>query len=239
MNDPDRVEDRAVRDATARSGGRVATAGGASCLAHDHIPITEFNRALPTEAVVDVPAIADWFEGRAHTVFAPPGYLGLEEQLAALGYEHSGAWTKFVRGVEPAPARTDLRIAENTDPEVFALTTSAGFGLDVELARRTSGLVGARGWHCFAAWDGDEPAGAGMLYAEGEWGWLGVGSTRPAQRGRGAQAALLAARIDRARELGLGRLVTETGSGGGPSYRNIVRAGFHPAYERRNWRSPR
>ena len=239
MNELDRVEDRAVRDATLVGGGRAATAGGASCLAHDGIPIPEFNRALPTEAVVAVPAIAAWYAGRAHAVFVPPGYLGLEQQLEALGYERTGAWTKFARGVEPAPpAPTDLRIGENRDPEVFALTTSTGFGLDLELARRTSGLVGAPGWHCFAAWDGDEPAGSGMLYADGEWGWLGVGSTRPDRRGRGAQGALLAARIDRARELGVRRLVTETGSEAGPSYRNIVRAGFRPAYERSNWRSP-
>jgi hypothetical protein len=51
---------------------------------------------------------------------------------------------------------------------------------------------------------------------------------------------VLAARIERARELGLHLLVTETGApedpGAGTSYRNILRAGFEPAYVRPNYR---
>ena len=78
-----------------------------------------------------------------------------------------------------------------------------------------------------------------MLYANGDAGWLGVASTRADYRGRGAQSALLAARIERAGELGLRLLVTETGAAEddepGTSYRNILRAGFEPAYVRPNY----
>jgi GNAT superfamily N-acetyltransferase len=60
----------------------------------------------------------------------------------------------------------------------------------------------------------------------------------PALRGRGAQTALLRARIEAARELGCAVLVTETGEPAGrqpgASYRNIRRAGFEPAYVRQN-----
>ena len=52
----------------------------------------------------------------------------------------------------------------------------------------------------------------------------------------------MAARIGHARELGLELVVTETGERvpGRPSnsYRNIVRAGFRPAYVRPNFVSP-
>ena len=107
-----------------------------------------------------------------------------------------------------------------------------------ELAFELSALVGAAGWRCFVAWDGDEPAGGGALYVDGEVAWLGIGATRPAYRGRGSQSAILAARIETARALGVKQLATETGEQVGPSYRNIMRAGFAEAYLRPNWRSP-
>jgi hypothetical protein len=63
----------------------------------------------------------------------------------------------------------------------------------------------------------------------------------PHTRGRGAQGALLAARILVARRLGLRHVVVETGEpvGGGPgtSWRNILRAGFLPVFLRPFWRS--
>ena len=72
----------------------------------------------------------------------------------------------------------------------------------------------------------------------------GSASAPPGRRSAGGagRAALFAARIRHARELGLTQLVTETGERvpGRPSnsYRNIVRAGFRPAYVRPNFVSP-
>src|SRR5579859_489184 len=92
------------------------------------------------------------------------------------------------------------------------------------------------GWHCFVAYDGEQPAAAGALYVVGKLAWLGIAATVPGFRRRGAQTALLAARIRRASELGCTLLVTETGEAvdGRPagSYRNILRAGFEPRYLR-------
>ena len=236
MNELDLAEAHAVRDAVLLGGGRVATVGGAICFTHPHTAMTELNRAIPVGPSVDVAAISSWFEGRAHSVCVPPGYLGLEEQLAGRGYTLDGAWLKFRRAVEPpATATTDLRVEETTDREAFALVSGEGSGMPHELAHELSALVGAAGWHCFVAWDGDEPAGGGALYVDGEIGWLGVGATRPAFRKRGSQSAILAARIDAARALGVKRLTTETGEQVESSYRNITRAGFAEAYRRSNY----
>ena len=64
----------------------------------------------------------------------------------------------------------------------------------------------------------------------------------PSHRGRGAQSAILAARVERARERGLRVLITETGvprdGRPGASYRNIVKSGFEPTYVRPNYASP-
>lgn len=101
----------------------------------------------------------------------------------------------------------------------------------------------SEGWHCFVAFAGDEPAAAGALFAEGSVGWLGAAATRPAFRRRGGQRAVVAARIERARELGLTTLVVETEAPtedcAAGSHRNIVRAGFREEYIRPNWLSPR
>lgn len=243
MNELERIEAQALRDAVVLGGGRAGMAGGAMCVAHERVPIPELNRAIPVGQHVDVGAIAGWFAGGPHAVAVPPGYVGLEEMLAAHGYAPGYGWMKFRRPDADAPAvEPGLRVEESLDREAFALANGEGFGIPPELAYELCGFVGAPGWHCFVAWAGDEPAGSAALYADGRDAWLGIGATRPAFRRRGAQTALLAARIARARELGASTLSTETGERreGAPnqSYRNILRAGFREAYPRPNWRSP-
>jgi GNAT superfamily N-acetyltransferase len=243
VNELERIEAQAMRDAVVLAGGEAAMVGGAMCFSYEAAPGPELNRAIPIGAHVDVAAIARWFGGRAHAVAVPPGYVGLEESLAAHGYERGYAWMKFSRGDAPAPdAPTELCVEESLDAEAFALAAGEGFGLPPDLAAGLGGIVGAPGWHCFVAWDRDEPAAAGALYADGGRAWLGIAATRPAFRRRGAQGAILAARIGCARDLGARRLSTETGERvpGRPdqSYRNILRAGFGEAYLRPNWRSP-
>lgn len=72
-------------------------------------------------------------------------------------------------------------------------------------------------------------------------GWLGIAATLPEYRRRGAQSALLAARIRAAGGSGCELVVTETGAlvDGKPSnsYRNILRAGFELDYVRANYLS--
>ena len=231
MNELERVEAQALRDAVAAGGGRSETVGGAACVTHPRIAMTELNRAIRLGAHVDAAAINAWFDGRAHIVCESPGYVGLAESLRALGYEPAGAWTKFRRGDAPAPPpTTDLRVEQTVDPDAFSVAT----GLPRELA----GFVGEPGWLHFVAWDGDEPVGSGALYTDGALAWVGVGATRENWRGRGAQSALLAARIEAGRRLGVREFATETGEDGGPSNRNILRAGFEEAYRRPNWHSP-
>lgn len=242
MNEADRVEAQAMRDVIVLGGGRADLVGGAMCFSQPTAPAPELNRALPVGQTVDVGAIAAWFGAQPHSVAVPPGYLGLEQQLAAHGYAPGYAWMKFDRADDPAErVETDLRIGPTLDPDVLALTISEGFGLPGGGASALSGIVGAPGWTILIAWSADEPAACGALYADGPWAWLGVAATRPAFRRRGAQRALLAARIDAGRAAGATRFVTETGERveGRPdqSYRNILRSGFREAYLRPNWQA--
>ena len=100
-------------------------------------------------------------------------------------------------------------------------------------------LVGRSGWHCYLTRDGDESAGAGALFVDGEHAWLGFGATRPPFRKRGSQSALFHRRIADAALHGARHVSTETGvpqpGQPAPSYANILRAGFEVAYVRPNW----
>jgi GNAT superfamily N-acetyltransferase len=243
MSELERVETQALRDATILCGGRAQTVGGAECRMHPRTTGPEFNHAVPVGANVDVAEIARWFAGHPHVVSVPPGHPGLEESLAESGYEAASVWMECDRDDEPAAVTaTDLHVEETSDAEAFVVAASEGFGMPRELARELMRFVGAPGWACFVAWDQAEPAACGAVYCNGDQAWLGIGATRPSHRRRGAQGALLAARIEHARAAGARRLTTETGAlvDGKPSnsYRNILRAGFTEAYLRPNWRSP-
>jgi GNAT superfamily N-acetyltransferase len=200
----------------------------------------EVNRIMGLTALEQLDALEPLYRGGPYGVSLDPETgLGpaLEERGLHLGYP----WQKFVRGVEPMKAgrKTELAVATARSGEDFGLAFAAGYGLPEDIGLWMARLHDREDWHCLVAYDGDEPVGTGALFVSGRMGWLGCAATLPTHRGRGAQGAILAARIDRARELGCTQLVTETGVARGttigPSHRNIVRSGFEPAYVRPNY----
>ena len=245
----------APRSFAARHGFAVREIGSATCLALAACPeLLLLNRAMglglaapATEESLD--EIVRFYASPGVPWMVPLGPGARPPELAAWlearGFAPGYAWMKFEHGPEPPPAaETDLRV-EDVGPEcadAFAETFLAGYGAPAELEELLAALVGRPGWHCFIAFDGCAPAATGALYVRGALGWLGVAATLPEYRRRGAQGALLAARIRRAAEVGCTRLVTETGEriGDRPSvsYRNILRSGFAEAYIRPNFVSP-
>jgi GNAT superfamily N-acetyltransferase len=212
--------------------------GDALAVRVDGLPAQVLNRIVGLYDLAHMEELEAVYGERRYWVSLDPE-AGLDDDLVARGYVADGAWQKFERGVEPIQRRTELDISEARAPRDLAVVLSATWAAPPAEADWFAALVSHRGWHCFAAYDDHRPVAAGMLYAEEEVGWLGATSTMVEHRGRGAQSALLAARIERARELGLRLLVTETeapeGSQPGPSFRNVARAGFEPAYVRPNY----
>jgi GNAT superfamily N-acetyltransferase len=146
--------------------------------------------------------------------------------------------------LEPAPPpETDLRVEEvGADrASAFADVFARAYGTPDVTRPLLERIPGREGWRCFAAFDGDTPAATGALFVTGSVGWVGAGGTLPEFRRRGAQGALLAARIEAGVAAGCETLVTETGEPvegrPGSSYRNLVRAGFEPLYVRQNYLS--
>jgi GNAT superfamily N-acetyltransferase len=156
---------------------------------------------------------------------------------------HKRTWAKFARDASPArEAVTDLSIREVGAEGAAALGTvvAKGFGCPGVVADWVAALPGRRGWHCFGAFYGTDLVASGVVFTDGPNAWFGFGATLEEYRGRGAQAALLAARIEAARAAGCSILSTETGipheGEPAPSFKNILRAGFLVAYSRPNLR---
>lgn len=166
--------------------------------------------------------------------------------LGEAGLEAARGWMKFRRGREAPPeARTDLEIrpAVPADAEALGRIVADAFDLGPGAAPWIGRLIGRPGWHVYMSFDGETPAGTGSMFVQDGIAYLDWGATAPSFRGRGAQSAVLARRIADALDLGCRLLVTATGEDvpGDPqhSYKNILRAGFEPAYIRKNYAPPR
>jgi hypothetical protein len=162
--------------------------------------------------------------------------------LAEAGLNSRDRWTKVYRAAGAAsPVETDLRIETATEnhADAFAEVTTNGFGMPAAWRPWIASTVGRPRWRHYLAWDGDEPMAAAALFVHDDVGWLGVASTLPAARRRGAQGALMARRLEDGHTLGCRWFVTETGEDlparPNPSYRNMMRAGFAVAYHRQNF----
>ncbi len=167
---------------------------------------------------------------------------GIDRLLGEAGLEPARGWVKFDRGPGPAPkAESSLEVREIGEEHVdeFGRIAASGFGLAPEAAPLFRGLIERSGFRLYMTFDGDAPAGTGLLSIDGDRAWFDWAATDPEFRRHGSQRALLARRIEDAVDAGCTRLFTATGEAvpGDPqhSYHNIVWAGFEPKVLRENW----
>jgi GNAT superfamily N-acetyltransferase len=110
----------------------------------------------------------------------------------------------------------------------------------VRLAERHEGIAwpdylrsaGTPGFHHFMAFDDGRPIATAVLCVLGDLGYLGAALTAQPFRGRGAQQALIARRVEAAVLLGCRILVSETLSILKDSLGNLQKAGFTPVFEK-------
>ncbi|WP_423199819.1 MULTISPECIES: hypothetical protein [unclassified Cupriavidus] len=230
--------------------------GAIALLACRGLPSTEFNRALNISADMTTPvpaldAAVAWLSehGEAWAVQCPPATLAdpaLRDWLADRQLRPTGTgWAKFTRGAAPPVAvATDMtvRAVEAGQADAFGRVVQAGYGLPAHCATWFAALVQRPRWRTYLACEGSIPVAAAALFQDGDRGWLGVDTTLPGYRRRGAQSALIAARIADGLAAGITAFGAETGNPpaetatGYSSYRNFCRAGFRLAYVRSNFR---
>ncbi|HEU4568313.1 MAG TPA: GNAT family N-acetyltransferase [Marmoricola sp.] len=174
---------------------------------------------------------------------APEAEGARPELLQAHGLERGSTWVKFMGPLpDLPPVATDLRVdaVGPADVEEAATVVITGFeapqGLMTEWC---ADQMRRPHWGAFAAWEGDRIVAAGMLFVHGDTAHLVGAATLPQARGRGAQSALMRARVEEARHRGCRWIGTETGAESpespNPSLHNMRRLGFTELYERRNW----
>jgi GNAT superfamily N-acetyltransferase len=131
-------------------------------------------------------------------------------------------------GHSPVQFKTDFEIREVSAAEIEAARGQLGDTLWPEFARSE----GKDGFFHYMAFDGARAVAIATLCVFEDLGYLMAAATAESHRQRGAQQALIAARIERAEQLGASILVSETLTMLEHSLRNLQRAGFREVYEK-------
>ena len=198
-----------------------------------------------------VAAIEEFFSERDAPVFhevSPLADPGLMDVLNQRGYEPFECTSVLVRPIRVGPPASPddslvrVRLVTDDDHEEWAGTSARGWSEQPELEEfmRDLGRIMAvrRGAHRFLADLNGAPIAAGLLSVRENIALLAGASTIPEGRRRGAQLALLDARLRYAASLvcTIAMMCALPGSG---SQRNAERHGFRVAYTRFKWRLKR
>jgi GNAT superfamily N-acetyltransferase len=167
--------------------------------------------------------------------FADPSLLAL---CATRGYrvnEWQLVWTRAVPDapLAPAPAELSIRRVQPGEEERYCRVALAGFLESEDVPDAAIAMIlptcFAAGHEQYIAWLGDEAIGSASLSHAGGVAFVNGSGVRPAFRRRGAQGALIRARLERARALGCDLAASNT-LPGTASRRNMERHGFAVAY---------
>jgi GNAT superfamily N-acetyltransferase len=141
-------------------------------------------------------------------------------------------WTGYPtlhrESLAPARFKTALEVRDVDPTEVKRARAALGDTMWAEYERS----AGKEGFSHFMAFDAGRPVAIGALAVFEGIGYLNSAATAEPDRKRGAQSALIAARIEKARAVGCSALVVETLTMLEHSMRNLQRAGFDVAFEK-------
>lgn len=226
--------------------------GATTLLAAARVDVLAFNRvvglgvgtpASEEEVAAVVAAMRATGARRFFVQLAPTARpTAAAEWLLRHGFRVHNRWAKLYCEAAPLdrpPTRLQVMNADSAWAERFARLVAPAFDWPAAMIAPLARLVSGEGWHLYFALDGRTPVAAAAMRVREGLGYLGPAVTLPAHRGRGAQAALIARRVNDAVALGCHWLVTETAEDTAerpaPSFRNMRRAGFTLAYHRPNY----
>lgn len=226
---------------------------GAAACSMPSVDILAFNRVLGLgqgEAVHprQMEAIIGYYRRRGVSrFFAPLSPTALPSDAGAIlesaGFEKYNAWAKLVRDLSrPVPeVDTELEIIDATPgwSGAFSEVLQECFRWPPAVGHAFGETIGKPGYQHYLALAGGRLAAVAALYARPPFASMAIAATLPEFRGMGAQSALLARRMETARQLGCRYAVVETAAEQPgkivQSYRNVQRLGFQLAYLRPNY----
>lgn len=248
-----------MADCVARCPGEAIIAAGlrigpCGLIAVPDIPWPLFNRGMlvrsDTFAQLDLTSTLRWLKRHAAPGWQlqlPPAWID-ERTGRMLGdaglVRRDGSSVTLVRGRAPLPGAPvwtgPSRVIRQIGPEAGAAMGAlldTGFSTPLPIGRALAELPGRPGWFVYVALEDGVPVATGAFLLRGVAAWMGNGTTLPDHRGKGAQKALIRHRIETALSLGVQTITVEvtkpTGDQPepGPSYRNLLQAGFRLAYD--------
>jgi hypothetical protein len=198
---------------------------------------------IPSDEQLEV--IEAFFKERGASVMlevSPTVDLSTVTLLTSRGYLPIELTSVLFRpiGVTETAAVLDVsvRTTRETEADHWAGVAASGWGESPEIVDfvRTMGLISARAesTYCFYADRDHEPIATASMHVHDGVAVLAGASTIPSARRRGAQNALLSARLAFAREQGCD-LAVMGALPGSASQRNAERNGFRIAYTRIKW----
>ena len=212
-------------------------------------PVTQtFGLGLfETASASDLDTIENFFRERGAPIFhevSPIADKALLNLLPDRGYrpvEFTAVMYQPIRDIRPASNEVSVRIVGPDEHKLWAEVSMEGWRDLVDFSDLMEDLMTV----CAAREDSPSflaeldgrPVAAGALCLHGGVALLAGACTIPEARNRGAQRALLEARLRHAREAGcdIAMMGAEPGSG---SQRNAERQGFRIAYTRIKWGLP-
>jgi ribosomal protein S18 acetylase RimI-like enzyme len=195
-------------------GAEVRQFGAAAALRAPGFPAPHFNRGygFSDEQIEQIPALIDWYAAGAGGSFElAPGreIAGMARLLAAAGYVQTGFHATFAGPADlpdaPSPGVETQRVMGEGDLRLFADAYHLGWAISGFRVPMTPWLA-ATGWSLYLAHCDGEPAGAAILYVNGEDAYLADSAVDPQFRRRGVHRALLDRRCDDARAAGARRI---------------------------------
>jgi GNAT superfamily N-acetyltransferase len=252
----DAIEAKAFIDLYKAARGRLAdevrfdcvSLNGGCTISLPSAPAIGLNRILGLTNSVDLDEAYKWMRQRVGKRFLQVNTDAASDEvrrwIQSKGLITYGpGWAKLRRTTDaaslPSPAAVKTRKVRPDEAQVFGAMMCAGFGFPESLTVLWAAIVGRDGWSCFYALDGDTPVGTGAMFASGSFAWLGGGTTVPSFRNRGAQKALIQARLQEGADRGVSTFVVETEVPSAEktniSNANLAKMGFVHIYNRSNF----
>ncbi len=201
--------------------------------------------------LADAIAWADEFEVAFRVAVARnrPGTAAAENHLNRHGFEQGRGLWKYVRDVSwpvlPGdPAITVWEIEDEAAAgETMVFSAAPALGFPSKASSLLCSLPVQERWHTFTAVLDDDVVSFGSMLVDGGVAHIALDATVPEARRRGCNQVLLRRRIIAAREAGCQTILAELDEGESEGLaiagRNLLRAGFVPAYRSMHWQRPR
>ncbi len=200
--------------------------------------------------LADAIAWADEFEVSYRVAVARdrPGTAAAEDYLNRRGFEQGRGLWKYVRDASwpdlPGdPAITVWEIAEEAAGETMVFDAAPALGFPSKAASLLFALPIQERWRTYTAELDGRIVSFGSMLIDGDVAHLGLDATVAGARRRGCNQVLLRKRILAAIEAGCHTIFAELDEGEGEGHaiagRNLLRAGFVPAYRSMHWQRPR